>query len=129
MNNYTTETAQIKRDILNFSKKISLGLCKLEQKLCQDMIYGINARKSVLLSDIARGLQEETKLAYTIDRLSGHLNNMFEEDERIIKENYTKEALKYVDSDDEYVVVLNDDSDLNHEQEKKMERQKYKVWN
>ena len=39
MNNYTTETAQIKRDILNLSKKISLGLCKTKQKLCQDMIY------------------------------------------------------------------------------------------
>ena len=121
MNNYTTETAQIKRDILNLSKKISLGLCKTKQKLCQDMIYGINARKSVLLSDIARGLQEETKLAYTIDRLSGHLNNMYEEDEKIIKENYTKEALKYIDSNDEYVVIINDDSDLNHEQAKKME--------
>ena len=121
MNNYTTETAQIKRDILNFSKKISFGLCKSTQKLCQDMIYGINTRKSVLLSDIARGLQETTKLAYTIDRISKHLNDMDEETEIEIRKNYIKEALKYIDSDDEYIVVLNDNTDINHEQAKKME--------
>ncbi len=121
MNNYTTETAQVKRDILNFSKKISFGLCKPLQKLCQDMIYGINARKSVLLSDIARGLQETSKISYIVDRLSGHLNNIDEEFEKGIRKNYTKEALKYIDSDDEYIVVLNDDTDINHEQAKKME--------
>ncbi len=121
MNNYTTEIAQVKRDILNFSKKISFGLCKPLQKLCQDMIYGINARKSVLLSDIARGLQETSKISYVVDRLSGHLNNMDEENEKEIRKNYTKEALKYIDSDDEYIVVLNDDTDINHEQAKKME--------
>ena len=65
------------------------------------MIYGINTRKSVLLSDIARGLQETTKLAYTIDRISKHLNNMAEETEIEIRKNYIKEALKYIDSDDD----------------------------
>ena len=85
------------------------------------MIYGINTRKSVLLSDIARRLQETTKLAYTIDRISEHLNNMAEETEIEIRKNYIKEALKYIDSDDEYIVVLNDNTDINHEQAKKME--------
>lgn len=65
------------------------------------MIYGINTRKSVLLSDIARGLQETTKLAYTIDRISEHLNNMAEETEIEIRKNYIKEALKQIDSDDD----------------------------
>lgn len=121
MNNYTTETAQIKRDILNFSKKIYEDMCKPEQKLCQDMIYGINARKSVLLSDIARGLQEKTKIIYTVDRLSNHLNNMDFEYEKEFQNNYLKEALRYIDNEDEYVTVLNDDTDINHEQAKKME--------
>lgn len=121
MNNYTTETAQIKRGILNFCKKISKGLCKPAQKLCQDMIFGICARKSVLLTDISRGLQEDIKLAYTVDRLSGHLSNMQEEDEIAFKENYESEALKLIDSEDEYVIVLNDDTDISHEQAKKME--------
>ena len=61
------------------------------------MIYGINTRKSVLLSDIARGLQETTKLAYTIDRISEHLNNMVEETEIEIRKNYiryTREILR-----------------------------------
>ena len=37
------------------------------------MVYGILGRKNCYLSDIARSLNEETKLAYTIDRLSTNL--------------------------------------------------------
>lgn len=67
MTNYTTETYQMKRNILNFSNKISYGTRKPIIKLTQDIMYGISRSKSCLLSDIARDLKEEVKVANTID--------------------------------------------------------------
>ena len=37
------------------------------------MIYGISKSKDILLSSIAEALDEDTKKAYTIDRLSDNL--------------------------------------------------------
>lgn len=41
MNNFTTNTYEMKREILNFSKKISNNLNKSDKKFIQDMEYGI----------------------------------------------------------------------------------------
>lgn len=51
MTNYTAETYQMKRECLNFSNKISNGCIKPIVKLCNDMIYGILCRKSVVLTE------------------------------------------------------------------------------
>ena len=40
-----------------------------------DMIYEISKSKDILLSSIARALDEKTKKAYTINRLSDNLSN------------------------------------------------------
>ena len=93
MNNYTTETYQIKRESMNFSNKLSEGCTKPTRKFCDDMIYGMFARKSVVLTEIARALKEKTKLYNVVDRLSNNLTNLDEEQLRIIKENYEREAL------------------------------------
>lgn len=114
MTNYTTETYQIKRESLNFSQKLSEGCTKPVKKFCNDMIYGIMARKSVVLAEVARGLIEKTKLCNTIDRLSNNLANLDEEQLQIIKINYEKEALNCLRGCDEYVITLNDNTDLNH---------------
>ena len=42
MNNFTTNTYEMKRDIVKFSKKICKNSNKPESKLVTDMIYGIN---------------------------------------------------------------------------------------
>ena len=39
MSNYTTETYQMKREILNFSKKISNGCTRDKQKFTADTLY------------------------------------------------------------------------------------------
>lgn len=119
MTNYTTETYQTKRDILNFSKKISKGTYKATEKLTQDIIYGILSSKSCLLSDISRGLKENIKLCNTIDRLSYNLGNLNKEEIKIIKNNYYKDITKYLP--EKYVIVLNDDTDLNKEYSEKLE--------
>ena len=121
MTNYTTETYQIKRESLNFVDKLSNGCTKPVIKFCKDMVYGIVARKSVVLTEIARGLKEKNKLCNTVDRLSANLANLDVEQKQIIKENYENEALNCLKDCEEYVPVLNDDTDINHEYSKKME--------
>ena len=121
MTNYTTETYQIKRESLNFSQKLSENCTKPVKKFCNDMIYGIMARKSVVLAEVARGLKEKTKLCNTIDRLSNNLVNLDDDQLQRIKTNYEKEALNCLRGCDEYVITLNDNTDLNHEYARKME--------
>ena len=119
MNNYTTETYQMKRKILNFADKISVGMCKPTQKFAQDMIYGISKNKSVYLTDVARSLKESIKLNNTVDRLVTNLMNLGGEKLDAMKQNYYDEVLKFLPNDT--VIVLNDDSDLNKEYSKKLE--------
>ena len=74
MNNYTMNTYEVKRDLVNFSKKISKGLNKPTSKFVMDMIYGISKSKSSLISEIYRSLEEKINLNYTIERLCDNLN-------------------------------------------------------
>ena len=75
MNNFTTNTYEMKRDIVNFSKNICKGVSKSETKFTMDMIYGIFKSKNIHLSSIAKSLDENIKKAYTIDRLSDNLSS------------------------------------------------------
>lgn len=119
MTNYTTETYQTKRDILNFVNKISEETRKPTKKLAQDMVYGISSRKSCLISNIARELKEDIKLINTVDRLSNRLSYIEQDEIDKIKSNYYNEVVRYLP--EEYVIVLNDDTDLNKEYSKKLE--------
>ena len=73
MNNFTMNTYEMKRDIINFSKKICTNCDKPTFKFVTDMLYGILKSKDILLSSISEALQEKTKKANTIDRLSNSL--------------------------------------------------------
>lgn len=106
MDNFTINNYEMKRDIINFSKKICEGASKPETKFTMDMIYGISKSKDVLLSSIAGALDEDTKKAYTIDRLSDNLSNDLSNS---INENYCNLAM---DSLGENPVFLIDDSDI-----------------
>ena len=106
MNNFTTNNYEMKRDIINFSKKISEGTSKPESKFVMDMIYGISKSKDILLSSIAEALDEKNKKAYTIDRLSDNLSNELSSS---IDEKYCNLAM---DSLCENPIFLIDDSDI-----------------
>lgn len=73
MANFTSNTYQMKRKILNFSNKISKNLPKPERKFTADMVYGILAGGSCLLTDIVDQLHEPSKKINVVDRLSRHL--------------------------------------------------------
>ena len=119
MNNFTTNTYEMKREILNFSKKISEGLNNPTTKFLMDMQYGLSKGGSCLISNIARSLDEDIKLGYTIDRLCDNLSKLHKEEKEIIWDNYLDEVRKNIDMDN--AVVLFDDSDINKEYSKKLE--------
>lgn len=73
MTHFTSFTYQLKREILSFSNKISKRLSKPDRKFFADMLYGILASHSCLLTDISDKLLEPSKKINTVDRLSGHL--------------------------------------------------------
>ena len=66
MINFTTNTYEMKREIVKFSKKICKGSKKPILKFVTDMVYGISKSKDILLSSIAESLNEKTKKANTV---------------------------------------------------------------
>ena len=75
MVNFTSNTYQMKREILSFSNKISKHLSKLDKKFSADMTYGMLAAGSCLLTDVVDQLHENTKKVNSVERLTRHLNN------------------------------------------------------
>lgn len=61
MVNFTSNTYQMKREILSFSNKISRNLSKPDHKFMADMNYGILASNSCMLTDIVDQLHEPSK--------------------------------------------------------------------
>lgn len=106
MNNYTINTYEMKRDIVNFSKKICEGASKPETKFTTDMIYGIFKSKNIHLSSIAEALDESTKKAYTIDRLSDNLASDMNEN---IDKNYMDMTMNSLGDNPVFII---DDSDV-----------------
>jgi DDE family transposase len=79
--------------IYDFSGNLSKCFGKTERRFIHEMIYGIQARQSVRLSEIARSLNEDIRLKKTIERLSSRLARpgMAEEiTERVIRHGQSK---------------------------------------
>ena len=74
MLNSTSKTYTLKRQILNFSNKVSRHLSKPNRKFSADMTYGMLASKSCLLTDIVDQLHEDSKKVNSVERLTRHLN-------------------------------------------------------
>ena len=106
MDNFTTNTYQMKREIVNFSNEICKNSNNPEKKFVTDMIYGISKSKDILLSSVANALNESTKRAYTIDRLSDNLSSDLSSE---IDDNYSNLVM---DSLGNNPVFLIDDSDI-----------------
>ncbi len=106
MTNSTTKTYTLKREILNFSNKISRKLSKPRKKFTADMTYGMLASESCLLTDIVDQLHEPAKKVNSVERLTRHLN------QGIPKEalhSYLSLVRKWVPSEP---VIHIDDSDV-----------------
>ena len=106
MVNFTSNTYQMKREILTFSNKISKNLSKPDKKFTADMIYGMLAAKSCLLTDIVDQLHEDTKKINSVERLSRHLEKGISQKATV---SYLQTIKKWVP--DEPVIHI-DDSDV-----------------
>ena len=76
MNFFTTNTYEIKRGIVNFTNKVTSGFNKTRIKFVMDIFYGLANSNSCLISEMARSLNENIKLSYTIERLCDNINSM-----------------------------------------------------
>ena len=119
MNYFTTNTYELKREIVTFSKKMANGVNKSTSKFVMDMQYGLAKSGSCLISEISRSLDEDIKLGYTVERLCDNLVNMYQDEAETIWNNYLEEVKKNIKDTDN--VVLFDDSDINKEYSKKLE--------
>lgn len=106
MANSTSNTYQMKREILSFSNKISKNLPKPKKKFMADMNYGILASGSCLLTDIVDQLHEPSRKINIVDRLSKHLAKGTSED---VLRSYLAQVKKWCP---EHPVVHIDDSDV-----------------
>ena len=106
MLNSTTNIYTLKREILTFSNKISKHLSKPDKKFSADMIYGMLASKSCMLTDIVEQLHENTKKINSVERLSRHLEKGISQKATV---SYLQTIKKWVP--DEPVIHI-DDSDV-----------------
>lgn len=74
MPHFTSNTYQMKREILTFSNKVSRSLPKPKRKFSADVTYGILASGSCLLTDIVDQLHERQKKINSVERLTRHLD-------------------------------------------------------
>ena len=106
MLNFTSNTYQMKREILTFSNKISRGLSKPDRKFFADMTYGMLASNSCLLTDIVDQLHENTKKVNSVERLTRHLSKGINSN---ALKSYLSNIRKFVPSDP---IIHIDDSDI-----------------
>ena len=96
----------MKREILNFSNKISKPLSKPDKKFTADMTYGMLAAGSCLLTDVVDQLHEDSKKINIVDRLSRHLDKGVPAQAAY---SYLQQIKKWVPSEP---VIHIDDSDI-----------------
>lgn len=109
MINYITTNSNLKRGICNYSKKICKGLNRPEMKFVCDMTYGMLASESSMLSEIARNLNENIPLIKTVNRLSRNLQDLSDDERKVVMDNYLK-AIKPRYNDQSVIVI--DGSDI-----------------
>jgi hypothetical protein len=107
---------QIREKIAEFSGKVSAGLPKTARRMVQEVVYGVQSRGSVRLSEMARSLDEQTSLRKVIERLSRQLNR--EGLRGPVRENLLELAAKRIDAGSLLVV---DPTDISKPYAEKMQ--------
>ncbi len=67
--------SKIRAQILQFSGELSRGFPKVLGRFIAEMIYGVQARQSVRLTEVSRALAEPIRIKKTVERLSRQLQN------------------------------------------------------
>lgn len=106
MKHFSTETYQMKRSILRYTEKISDGMKKDQRKFVGEMIYGILASGTCILSKIADVLMEAIQKKNTVERLS---RKLLEREVEATERNYLQMVRETIDSTG---AVFVDDSEV-----------------
>ena len=107
---------KLRGQIHQFSGKLCFGLGKVTSRFVEEMIYGIQARGSVRLSEVARALDEKITLKKVVDRLSRNLDSPGLSSR--ISASVEQEGLLRIRKD---TLLIVDPSDLTKKYAKKME--------
>jgi len=106
--NYNKFANQMKELVIDFGIKLSDNLHKPMRKFVIEMIFGITASKSILLSNIARSLDETISIKETDDRLSENLDRISDK-LPTIWQNYRQNIKQYINEDTLFNI---DDTDI-----------------
>jgi hypothetical protein len=107
---------RIRVQIEKFSGNLSRGLPKVGRRLVREILYGVQARGSVRLSEIARSLGERTALKKVIERLGRQLGRPGLREQ--VRENLLREAARLVGED---TLLVIDPTDVTKPYARKME--------
>ena len=103
MKNYNTLNDKLKDEMINFINKLSNGLGKVDTHFITDMVNGITANNSVILSDIARTMNERPNIKKSVERLERHLDE-YKNIKNIIETNYESLVKNYLNNRKLYFV-------------------------
>lgn len=112
----TKVAGKLRKRIGRFSGDLSRGLCKVAGRFVSEMVYGIQASESVLLTEVGRTLEETIPLIKTEERLSRNLQRPELED--VLQDNVLRLAARHVGED---TLLILDPSDVAKKYAKKME--------
>jgi len=112
----TKVAGKLRKRIGRFSGNLSQGLCKVAGRFVSEMVYGIQASESVLLTEVGRTLEETIPLIKTEERLSRNLQRPELED--VLQDNVLRLAARHVAED---TLLILDPSDVTKKYAKKME--------
>ena len=107
---------KLREQIHYFSGELSGGLGKVKRRFVEEMLFGIQARGSVRLTEVGRALEERISLHKTHDRLSRNLADPRLQE--VIGEQVLAQGARRVSKD---TLLIVDISDLSKKYAKKME--------
>jgi hypothetical protein len=104
---YFARTAQkLREQMVRFSGELSAGLPKVARRFVAEMVFGIQARGSVRLTEVGRALGERISLKKTEERLSRQLGRRGLE--REIQRRLIEQAAPRIEDDTLLVMDLSD---------------------
>jgi len=104
---YFARTAQkLREQMVRFSGELSAGLPKVTRRFVAEMVFGIQARGSVRLTEVGRALGERISLKKTEERLSRQLGR--KRLDREIQRRLVEQAAPRIEDDTLLVLDLSD---------------------
>jgi hypothetical protein len=108
--------SKLREQIVEFSGELSVGLPKVLRRFMTEMVYGIQARQSLRLTEISRALGEKVSVKKNVERLSRQLGR--EGLWRFVTLRLLKMAAKRIG---EATLLILDISDLSKKYARRME--------